>query len=63
MSDLTIMDAVTEWAIEHPGVISIFEKHGIDYCCAGKSFAYACAQRGADPLLVLREINEAIALK
>jgi iron-sulfur cluster repair protein YtfE (RIC family) len=61
MLDLTFMDAVTEWAIEHPEVIPIFEKHGIDYCCPGKSLANACQQRGADLHLVLLEINEAIA--
>jgi len=63
MSKLTITEAVVEWAIEHPEAIPVFEKHGVDYCCAGKSLAYACEQRGADPHLVLREINEAIASK
>ena len=61
MSEPTITDAVVEWAIEHPEAIAIFEKHGIDYCCAGKSLAYACEQRAVDPHLVLREIYEAIA--
>jgi iron-sulfur cluster repair protein YtfE (RIC family) len=45
MSKLTITDAVDEWAIEHPEAIPVFEKHGVDYCCAGKSLAYACEQQ------------------
>jgi iron-sulfur cluster repair protein YtfE (RIC family) len=61
MSELTITDAVVEWAIEHPEAIPVFEKYGIDYCCAGKSFAYACGQRAEDPHLVLLEIKTAIA--
>ena len=61
MSKLTITDAVVEWAIEHPEAIAVFEKHGVDYCCAGKSLDYACKQQSVDPHLVLREIYEAIA--
>ena len=63
MSKLAITDAVVEWAIEHPEAIPVFEKHGIDYCCAVKSLAYACEQQSVNPHLVLQEINEAIAPK
>ena len=63
MSEPTITDAVVEWAIEHPEAIAIFEKHGIDYCCAGKSLAYACEQRGVNPQQLLREFIESIGAK
>ena len=58
---LAIIDPVVDWAIEHPGTNSIFEKYGIDYCCAGKSLAYACERRGVNPQQLLQEFTESIA--
>jgi regulator of cell morphogenesis and NO signaling len=63
MSSLSISDAVVEWAIEHPEAIPVFEMHGIDNCCGGKSLTYACQQRALDPYQVLLEIETAIAGK
>jgi regulator of cell morphogenesis and NO signaling len=63
MLQLTIDDPVVDWAIEHPESIAVFEKHGIDYCCGGKSLAWVCKQRGLDPQMVLREIKEAIGVR
>jgi regulator of cell morphogenesis and NO signaling len=38
----------------------VFEKYGIDFCCGGKiPLATACRERGIDPDLVSREIEEA----
>lgn len=38
----------------------VFEKYGIDFCCGGKiPLATACRERGIDPDLVSREIDEA----
>jgi regulator of cell morphogenesis and NO signaling len=63
MQQLTTSDPVVDWAIDCPESIPIFEKHGIDYCCGGKSLAYACEQRAIDPYQVLLEIQKAIADK
>jgi regulator of cell morphogenesis and NO signaling len=58
MLQLTIDDPVVDWAIEHAESIAVFEKHGIDYCCGGKSLDYVCKQRGVDPHMVLAEIKD-----
>ena len=60
MQELTIADSVVDWAIEHAESIPVFEKHGVEYCCGGKSLAYVCQQRSVDPVLVLQEIKVAI---
>jgi iron-sulfur cluster repair protein YtfE (RIC family) len=60
MLQLIIDDPVVDWAIEHAESIPVFEKHGIDYCCGGKSLAWVCEQRCLDPQMVLRDIKEAI---
>ena len=62
MQELTINDAVVDWAIEHAESIAVFEKHGIEYCCGGKSLAWVCEQRGLDSQVILREIKEAIGV-
>jgi len=51
-------DAVTEWAIEFPAAIAVFEKHGIDYSCGGKSLGWSCQQRGVDVKQVIAEIRQ-----
>jgi regulator of cell morphogenesis and NO signaling len=63
MQELTTSDAVVDWVIDCPESISILEKYGIDYCCGGKSLAYACEQRALDAYQVLLEIQKAIAAK
>jgi regulator of cell morphogenesis and NO signaling len=63
MQELTIDDPVVDWAIDHPESIAVFEKHGIDYCCGGKSLAYVCEHRALDPQVVLTEIKMAIGVK
>jgi len=46
-------------AAEHPMATKVFHRHGIDYCCGGgKPLTEACAARGVDPDLVLKEIRE-----
>ncbi len=38
----------------------VFEKHGIDFCCGGNvSLDAVCRQKGIDPTVILREIEEA----
>ncbi len=39
---------------------AVFEKHGIDFCCGGKSpLTAACKERGIDPAAIAREIEAA----
>jgi iron-sulfur cluster repair protein YtfE (RIC family) len=55
--------SVVDWAIDCPESIPILDKYGIDYCCGGKSVAYASEQCALDPYPVLLEIQKAIATK
>lgn len=52
---------VGEWVARHPGTARIFERHGIDYCCAGRrSLADACGRKGLDAGAIL-EISAELA--
>ena len=43
---------------EQPGRTRVFERLGLDYCCAGKrKLGEACAARGLDVAFVLRELE------
>ncbi|WP_164101148.1 DUF542 domain-containing protein [Candidatus Laterigemmans baculatus] len=61
MNDLDLHSNIIDWCIEHPESLSLFERLGIDYCCGGKSLAYACEQRELDPEAVLIELQRVIA--
>jgi len=51
---------VPDWIIEHPKALAVFQEFGIDYCCGGKSLAFACHEAGVFPSLVLSKIRQAI---
>lgn len=51
--------SVVDWAIDHPESVAIFEEHGIDYCCGGKSLRSACLNSGVDPSHILMLIQRA----
>lgn len=52
---------VREIAIEAPLTIRVFSNHKIDFCCGGRvSFAEACEKAGADPTLVMLQLEKAI---
>jgi regulator of cell morphogenesis and NO signaling len=47
---------------ESPSTSRVFERYGIDYCCAGRRrLADACASRGLDTSAVLKDLEEAAA--
>lgn len=58
---MTTIDAeksVAQLVIEQPGLMRIFDKLGIDYCCGGKlSLQQACAKRGLDAGTVLLTVQ------
>jgi regulator of cell morphogenesis and NO signaling len=56
MSRLDVTDPIVDWVIEYPHAVPLFEQHGIDYTCGGKSLQYACEQRGVDAQRVVCEI-------
>lgn len=60
MITLDITDPIVDWVIEHPHAVALFEQHGIDYTCGGKSLEYACEQRGEDARWIVREILEGL---
>ena len=60
MYELNLQTSVVDWCIEHPETLPLFEKLGIDYCCGGKSLAYACEKRELDPEAVLIQLERII---
>ncbi len=50
--------SVPEWIIEHPETLSVFQELGIDYCCGGKSLAYACQEQGLEVEIVLSMLQQ-----
>lgn len=53
--------SVREVAVLSPLAVSVLEKHGIDYCCGGqRPLEDACAEKGIEPGLLMREINTAM---
>lgn len=56
MSECDLDTPVPDWVIEHPATLAVFQEYGIDYCCGGKSLAYACRQQGLDEQVVLMKL-------
>jgi iron-sulfur cluster repair protein YtfE (RIC family) len=56
MSECDLNTSVPDWGIEHPESLILFQDLMIDYCCGGKSLAYACEERGLDPIAVLSRL-------
>lgn len=53
---------VAEFAVSHPGALSVFTKYNIDYCCGGhRSIEEACIRVGLDPEEIKKEIYETSA--
>lgn len=51
---------VGEMAAQQPASVRIFEAHGIDFCCGGKTLlSQACTMRGLDLDALVREIEGA----
>lgn len=49
-------------ATEHPASVRVFQKLGIDFCCAGKlALSVACERKGLSPETVLTALMEADA--
>ena len=56
MRESDLETSVSDWVIEQPATLTIFQQLGIDYTCGGKSLAYACRQRGLDEQAVLAKL-------
>ena len=56
----TTATTVGQTAAAIPASVTIFEKHGIDYCCGGNlSIAEACSRKQLDPATLTEEIRRA----
>lgn len=52
---------LTSLALTYPEAASIFQAHGLDYCCQGDAtLAEACARRGLDADAVAADVERAI---
>jgi iron-sulfur cluster repair protein YtfE (RIC family) len=56
MTSCDLDTSVPDWVIEHPEMLAVFQKLGIDYSCGGKSLAYACRVRGLEAEVVLAQL-------
>jgi regulator of cell morphogenesis and NO signaling len=63
MSDCGLDTPVPDWVIEHPETLATFQELGIDYCCGGKSLAYACRERGLDAAAVAARLHLCLVTK
>jgi iron-sulfur cluster repair protein YtfE (RIC family) len=54
--------SVADWVIEHPAVLGVMERLGIDYNCGGTSLEWACRRRGLDPAAVLQQFDEQLGI-
>ncbi len=61
MTECDLEISVPDWLIEHPEVLPVIQKLGIDCSCGGKSLEYACRELGIDPQSVLTELRRHIA--
>lgn len=60
--DITPDLHVAKIAIQHPGTIRVFQRHGIDFCCGGKRpLAEAANEHGLDVDALCQEVAEAAA--
>lgn len=57
MSDCDLDTSVPDWVIEHPETLAIFQELHIDYCCGGKSLAYASRAAGLDLIGTLAKLR------
>ena len=57
MTSCDLDTPVPDWVIDHPETLTTFQELGIDYCCCGKSLAYACRERGLDAAAVLAKLH------
>lgn len=55
--------SVPDWIIEHPETLAMFRELGIDYCCGGKSLAYACQEQGLDGQAVLLKLHQCLSIE
>ncbi|MCG6154598.1 DUF542 domain-containing protein [Rubinisphaera margarita] len=56
-SHLDEHDSVFDWLLDVPRSQSVFERHGIDCSCGGKSLRYVCEQAGVDWRMIVAEIT------
>ncbi len=57
--ELTTGTTIREIVGNNHRAAAVFEKHSIDFCCGGdRTLDSACAQKGVDPALMIRELQE-----
>lgn len=60
MTSCDLDTSVPDWIIEHPKTLAVFRELGTDYCCGGKSLAYACQEQGLDGQVVLSRLHRCL---
>ncbi len=53
--------STADWIVEHPETLPLFERHGVEWTCGGKSLAFACREAGLEATWFLRELEAIIA--
>lgn len=57
MTKCNLDSSVTDWIIEYPIVLRLFQELEIDYCCSGKSLEFACREQNLDPQTVPASVS------
>jgi len=61
MNAMTQQTPVAQIVLDHSETAGVFQRHRIDFCCKGQlPLEEACRQRGADPKVVLTELEQAV---
>ena len=54
--------SLADWAVDHPEIVPLMERMGLDYTCGGRSLEWACLRCGLNPTMVLREFDEQLGI-
>jgi regulator of cell morphogenesis and NO signaling len=58
--DCDLDTGVIDWVAEYPETLALLDAYGIDYCCGGKSLAFACREQMLDTHAVLAALHQTI---
>jgi regulator of cell morphogenesis and NO signaling len=61
MDPLNLDTSMSDWVIDEPRTLKLFEQLELEYTCGGKSLRQACLDRGLAPIYVLAILREFLA--
>lgn len=55
-----LFSSIPDWIIEYPETSPVFDALQLDSSCGGKSLEHVCINKGLNPALVVRQLEETI---